>query len=105
LFSGCGMALPTPVYSSSNVIFITLSLGIGQLEGTRFKLRWYELPATVAATRNATASGEGGGQRMVIPANETVTIRNPGYPRYANDVDLRWILEGPPGMRLQLSIR
>ncbi len=46
----------------------------------------------------------GGDTRVLVSANATSTIRNPGYPGYQDNMDVGWVLESPPNTRIKIRI-
>ncbi|KAK0075492.1 hypothetical protein PV325_006820, partial [Microctonus aethiopoides] len=99
----CGLNLPEPIQSSSNVVFIKFS-GDSYREGNWFHLNWFQVPQTIKNINTDVVLSECNEEITLSNfANATHYFTSPGYPTgYANNLKCNWLFTSPPGTHLRL---
>ncbi|XP_034938584.1 cubilin [Chelonus insularis] len=100
----CGIDLPDPIQSSSNVVFITFNSGDSIREGNWFSLNWYQVPRNSNSKNTKEELSECNEEIYLHDLkNTTFYINSPGFPNgYDENLDCRWTFSSPPGTHLVL---
>ena len=108
LFSGCGSRRPPSLTSSGNVIHVQFDMSFIGYAGSKFRLRWAEVPRTRRRLtpphqRNSTTGC--GGLVQLDPAGNATLLTSPGYPAsYEDNLNCEWIVQTSPDTRVQLTV-
>ncbi|XP_024214976.1 cubilin [Halyomorpha halys] len=99
----CGLFIPPPFSTESNVIYITLGKILNS--GTRFLLNWMLMKKEASSVTSALKEDECKTfVELARGKNESYTFTSPGYPNeYKDDVRCEWIFQAPAGDHVRLT--
>ncbi|KAH1029878.1 hypothetical protein HUJ05_003031 [Dendroctonus ponderosae] len=103
LYSACGLVKDKTVLSTSNMMYIVLSLYSVRTDAY-FLLKWRELPKKSAKTSHSNTTTSACTYEYTLNGQSNVTLSSPGYPNgYAHDSNCEWIYKIEPQYHLELE--
>ncbi|KOC70062.1 Cubilin [Habropoda laboriosa] len=106
LLETCGMTIPEPITTSSNIAFVELSTEIMR-QGSWFDLTWLQIPRETESYEQDDIILSECNKEVALMGihNATCEFTSPGYPNgYDNNVHCVWVFTSPPGTHLVLRI-
>lgn len=100
----CGLTVPDPIRSSSNVIYVSITFDTAR-RGSKFLAKWVQIDNSVVATAKPYTQGCGSTQVIDMSTVVAYNLTSPGYPNGEPQLShCEWIFSTSPGYHLGMYI-